>query len=419
MLLVTSTLMLSVNGGTESPKVPERATAPIPGTSRLSNELIIANNDNLKYSPKVTYNSIHDEYLVVWENTQTGGALDIFARRVSSQGQLLNSFTVATGSKSRIRPSVAYDPVNDRYLVVWIYDVNGDDSNWDVYGRFIPWDGPSDSLTEFAIYTGNSSQRHPQVAYARTQKEFLVIWVNDLAPTSISGRRIPADGSPLPDNGFIISSGPDDRDSPALAYNLARNEYLVTWEVNKAVTGFDIYAVRLRGDGVPTGGDEFAIATHTEDDQLPAVAACHAADQYMVAWQRRVSGDDDIYGSPVSGNSIPGSDIQIDATTLPEQAASVACDQSGMAYLIAWQTEHQTFNFGISARLVYPDGTMKPTIEVVDAGNNANRTHPSVAGGQAQFLAVWEHQRDGTNYQDIHGRLVWPNVLFLPLIEQH
>ncbi len=417
MLLVTSALILSVNGGPASPKVPERAAAPTPGTSRLSNELIIANNDNLKSSPKVAYNSIHDEYLVVWENIQTGSAHDIYARRVSSQGQLLNSFTVATGSNSRMQPSVAYDPVNNRYLVAWIYDVNGVGSNWGVYGRFIPWNGSSDTLTEFAIYTGNSSQRHPQVAYARTQKEFLVIWVNDLAPTSIGGHRIPADGSTPPDNGFIISSGPDDR--PALAYNLARNEYLVTWEVNKADTGFDIYAVRLRGDGVPTGGGEFAIATYPEDDQLPAVAAGHTADQYLVAWQRQVSGDDDVYGSPVSGNGIPGQDIQIDATTLPEQAASVACDQSGTVYLVAWQTEHLTLNFGISARLVYPDGTMKPTIEVVDAGNNADRTHPSVAGGQAQFLAVWEHRRDGTDYQDIRGRLVWPNVLFLPLVERH
>jgi hypothetical protein len=42
-----------------------------------------------------------------------------------------------------------------------------------------------------------------------------------------------------------------------------------------------------------------------------------------------------------------------------------------------------------------------------------------VAGGQAQFLAVWEHRRDGTDYQDIRGRLVWPNVLFLPLVERH
>jgi hypothetical protein len=111
--------------------------------------------------------------------------------------------------------------------------------------------------------------------------------------------------------------------------------------------------------------------------------------------------------------------MRIDATLLPDQSASVACDQSGTAYLIAWQTEHQTLNFGIEARLVYPDESMKPDIEIVDAGNNANRTYPSVAGGKAQFLVVWEHQRDGTDYQDIHGRLVWPNVLFLPLVERH
>ena len=35
----------------------------------------------------------------------------------------------------------------------------------------------------------------------------------------------------------------------------------------------------------------------------------------------------------------------------------------------------------------------------------AEFTHPAVAGGHAQFLTAWEHDRAGTAYQDIHARL--------------
>jgi len=42
---------------------------------------------------------------------------------------------------------VAYDPTNDRYLVVYIYDVNGDGSDYDLRGRLIPWNGPDRGAT--------------------------------------------------------------------------------------------------------------------------------------------------------------------------------------------------------------------------------------------------------------------------------
>jgi hypothetical protein len=203
---------------------------PLPMSSYPDREVVISERSSNEYSPDIAYNSNHNEFLVVWENFWPGGHHDIYAQRVSGDGQLLSWFAVASNSNKQINPSVAYDPVRDRYLVVWAYDYYGNDTDWDVYGRFIPWNGPDINLTDFPICTFTSQQRRPVVVSAQAQDEFLVTWTNAPSgnPTYISARRVFANGSGFPSAPFVVSSGLEDRDFQDVAYNLARNEYLVT-----------------------------------------------------------------------------------------------------------------------------------------------------------------------------------------------
>jgi len=65
---------------------------------------------------------------------------------------------------------------------------------------------------------------------------------------------------------------------------------------------------------------------------------------------------------------------------------------------------------------VQPDETIEEQFGIVSPGSTANRTNPIAAGGHTNYLVAWEHQRDGTSYQDIHGRLITPYTVFLPLV---
>jgi hypothetical protein len=203
-----------------------------------------------------------------------------------------------------------------------------------------------------------------------------------------------------------------------VAYNLARNEYLVTWDVVDA--SLDIFGVRLRGDGVALGGGEFVIAGWPDNEEHPSVAACDKADQYLVTWQSLVNPPTDyaIYGRYVDGDGTPAGVYMVDDTTAPEKESNVTCNQGGRQYLITWQTMYTDGYYGIWSRLASPDETMEDSFRLIASGNNADRTQPAVAGGWANYLVVWEHQRDGTSYQDIHGRLVTPNSVFLPFIRK-
>ncbi len=420
-LLSTSPLAAGAASGRQAgPQLPMSVDA-----SFIGDEITIAELSGGEYSPAVAYNSVHDQYLVVWENMWPGGHHDIYAQRISGSGQLLSWFAVASLPNKQMNPSVGYDPVRDRYLVVWAYDYNGNDSDWDVYGRFIPWNGSDASLTDFSICDWTSNQRRPVVAFGLAQDEFLVTWTNAPSgqPTYISARRVFADGSGFPFGGFPVSSGAENRDFQDVAYNLARNEYLVTWDVDKSGSGLDIYGVRLSATGgALTGGDpsvtgEFPIAGWSADEERPSVAACSAGDQYLVAWQSdQDTGGSDyaIYARYLNGEAVPGAIPLIADTTSPQKEAEVACDSLGKRYLLAWQDQYVGSEYGIWARLAYPDGSQGPEFELVGPRSAADRQFPALGGGRSTFFAAWEHDRDGGANIDIHGRLL-RYAVYLPM----
>jgi hypothetical protein len=268
----------------------------------------------------------------------------------------------------------------------------------------------------FPIVTWNTKQWNPKLAYARAQQEFLVVWWNEhpTLPAYISGKRIFADGSGFPSTGsdLTIDHPGQPRVDPDVSYNLTRNEYLVVYS-NGPV---DVFGMRLRGDAAPLGGGEFGIAAWPDPEYNPAVAACREADQYLVTWQSDQGGNLAIYARFVNGNGSAGSVHLIDNTTSPEKNADVACDQGGSQYMVAWQTRYTNLKYGVWGRSIRPNAHMSPQFPIRHPGGAASRTRPAIAGGGANFLVAWEHERDGTSYQDIHGRLVTPNTVFQPLL---
>jgi len=412
-------LLLAAGGVAVKGQERPLGAAPTSVDSHLGGEIVVSAVDNQEYLPSVAYNWKHHEYLVVWHTRWAVGSRDIRAARISEQGQVLSSFVVyAHNTKDSAQPTVAYDSVHDRYLVVWVFDAFGNGSDWDVYGRFIPWEGPVAGLQAFPICTFASHQWTPKVAYGRTVEEFLVVWMNEdqtgFVKGYISGRRVTAANGAFPGGAsdLTISHATENRIGADVDYNLARNEYLVVYE-----NGVDIFGMRLTGDLGHNFGGEFGIAAWPGAETHPAVAACHAVDQYLVVWQADQGVTKDaVYGRFLAGNGAPGSVHQIDDATGHEREADVACNHAGDQYDVVWQKEYTNARYGIWGRLMQPNGAMRPQDALIAATTLAGRTAPAAAGGHTTYLTAWEHERDGTAYQDIHGRLATPEVLFLPVI---
>lgn len=403
----------------------------------VGQEIIVAGKVDVEYEPAAAYNWKHNEYLVVWR-----GHDGIYGQRVSATGELVGAspFPIATGPKTRRHPGVDYDPVNDRYLVVWSGD-QGSPKGWDIKARFIPWEGSSPLFKEFIISTGFSDDFNPEVAYARGQnpQEYLVVYESGGASTGeIWKVRIKAsDGTILgPGHPERITSFMEVSRRPDVAYNLARNEYLVTWDVSKS--SWDIYGARLRGDtGIMQPGI-FKIEDKPVNETNPAVAACAEEDQYLVAWESEKSPVNlDIHAKNVVCGGVPSDTVHfVGGTPIMELMPDVACGYKGRQFLVVWQQQYSSASgpFGISGRFVYPEtggcilspesasapvetNRMSEIFAIAaPSANDADRAAPALAGGFGEYLAVWEHALRGTTDIDVHGKKVMPGANFLPVV---
>lgn len=257
----------------------------------------------------------------------------------------------------------------------------------------------------------------PKVAYSRAEEEFMIVWLSEhpTLPAYISGRRMKAS------DGTFISSGSDftinhltqARVRPEITYNLARNEYLVVYDNMQ-----DVFGSRYTGKGVLMAGGEFGIASWPGAETQPSVADCKETDQYLVAWQ---NDQPDIYARFIKGDgSLDGGPLHLEYTSIEEIKPKVACNSAGNQFLVVWQQQFSSAigPYGIAGQFVNNDKTLGANFGIMSptAGITAHFTTPVVAGGNVNYLTVWEHDRASTVFQDIHGRLITPYQMYLPLI---
>ena len=311
-------------------------------------------------SPTLAYNASNREYLVVWRADDdtpplVDGEWEIFGARVNARSG------VVTGSQFRIsfmgddsesnpairdnffasEPEVAWDSVNNQYLVVWYGDDDTAplvDNEREIFGQRLTSQGGLDG-SQFRISTNGPSQnsgflvQSPDVVYNATEQEFLVVWrgEDNASPVvdnehEVYAQRINADGTP---DGQVIrvSFAGDDtevnpgiRDNfvvedPSVAWNSIDNEYLVIWSgdddtVPAIDDEIEISGQFLSGLGVPSGSNfrisDMGSSTNTDyKAQRPTIRHNPIDNQYLVAW----------HGNEPSG-SFSGDENEIFATIL-------------------------------------------------------------------------------------------------------
>ncbi|MBN2414158.1 T9SS type A sorting domain-containing protein [candidate division KSB1 bacterium] len=216
---------------------------------------------------QVAYNCIEDEYLVVWEEMRNFDSTqsDIWGQIVKGDGSLRGeNFSVCSDSASQWWPHVDYDPVTNRYLVVFSDNRNAETDGWldnyDVYGALLDKDGRhiptsnSDPDTCFGIGKNTAAIHYPDVSYNYQTGNFLVVWTDYRNETSdIYGQIVNAEGNFLyvtdPAENFPVCVEESlDQDVPVVAYGNTINEWLVVF----ARGDWDdsgIYAQRVSPDG--------------------------------------------------------------------------------------------------------------------------------------------------------------------------
>lgn len=156
----------------------------------LSPKIEIAANPHLaEWIPRIAYNSVEDEFLVVWTEQGVrvqGGSMmySIVAQRFTSSGEKIAGVISPAGdpiNKIILIPTPEFNLFKNEYFIG--YTLSGD--GFDEYGTIISNTG--DSIKQpFAISAKPKSQMHTRIAFNTKRRHFLlyITAARVAAPTS-------------------------------------------------------------------------------------------------------------------------------------------------------------------------------------------------------------------------------------------
>ena len=370
--------------------------------------------------PAVAYNTIHNEYLVVWHNNRPY-TQDIACRRLAHDGTPLSDFFISTGENCK-HPDVVYNPNKNNYLVVWSqFNTNPAELKWEIYGRIIEWDRPGNTQPYIIAEWAALDLEYPKAALGKNgwtgKDEYMVVWQTAAQPqnilTGIGQVLLDEYGKPAgPQNYATSSTSP--QSAPTLVYHPGAHAYFVAWEHGSG-SDTDIHGATLRVDagGNVSGAHHFLI--YGAGEQLkPHLTANGHKDLYLLLWMDDRSGLFQVVGQhfDLSGNAAPGGLVYAHSGTNDRSPAAAFDPRTGL-YLAAWQREIAN---GISIFGIAFDGESTSS-EIVEIAHGGFGEHgrPAVASGDWNLLVAYEWYSWAPGQDaDIVGKIVEPDMPTVP-----
>jgi hypothetical protein len=309
----------------------------------LGGSFAICSNVSDQLLPDVAYNLNTNQYLVVWEDRRTDA--DIYGQRVNANGTLDGGEVpiAGAGATARRRPRMAFNPISGEYLVVYTYELGA--SNHDIRGRRVPASS-NPTVAEIDIATGSADQNYPDVACRTMQPGgggYLVVWRETVGTQrDIKGQRLNQTGGLL--ENLDICTQAASQWSPRVAYSPDDDRYLVVWpdDRDNATQGRNVYGRQVGGAGALL--TEFAVSTASGNQAPVAVTYGSGPGNYIVAWEdtRNAATTPDLYGQRVSStgtlvNTQVGSNDLLYTGPGGQENPAVAWAGDERQSLLAWE----------------------------------------------------------------------------------
>ncbi len=370
------------------------------------------------YKPSVAYNPLHDEYLVVWVTKQDELNWDIWGRRLRGDGSLIPNgwFNIDNiAGYHLVDPAVVYNPHTDQYLVVYTIEISNNDH--DILGKLVDWNGILSS--RIPIDERLLKQTDPAIAYNNQDHHYLVAYTDWQVSGSVNVylQSLDEEGSKI-GNATIASGSGEYRGDPDMAYDAEYNRYLIVYYNEGS------FPPRILGRTVSADLSSLSPEFHYNDDGTmgsdPKISCSsseclvvwgYMADSYVKA--RRVSRDATPLG-PNGGFEIAGL-IQDVIQRIPSVSIF-----SPWGYLITWDyfltttaDKGDVYGRVVGFGMDQPMGNAFP----IDNRQNFQGYSDLACAPTGSCLLVDSHnplEYPAGDYE-INGRLVYTLQVFLPL----
>ncbi|PNX46865.1 MAG: hypothetical protein BV456_11715 [Thermoplasmata archaeon M8B2D] len=202
-----------------------------------------------------------------------------------------NKISVHLYTEGAWDPDVAFG--NNRFLVVWEegqapYLPYTYFFKQDIRGSIYDTDG-TPVMEDFTIVSGQNPQWHhenPSTAFGGGN--FFVAWEHYYTPTdyttmNIKAKIVSPSGSVGPE--ILVCDAPACQADPYVCFNSVNNQFLVTWEDQRAgTTNYDIYGRLYSTSGSPVGSEKI-INNFANSQCEPWAAFDPIHNQYMIVWE--------------------------------------------------------------------------------------------------------------------------------------
>ncbi len=383
-------------------------------------------------------------YLIVWQtgtpNATGTGTTAIVGVRVSNSGTILDATPLSIGNNTTRDdefPSVAYDSVNSRYIVVWMMwnDTTAPVTTAHIYRNTVTTSGGVGTST--AILTGtNRILAFPAVACCDLNDRYYVVYGRNSTTGATSFNAFwgqtynrnthAAAGASNPTatvSSGTITPNAEPRSAPRL-YSLSTTKYMLTWETFGADTNGDISANLLTATATPSysWGTQVSVANTGALAERYARADYDGANAFIV-YQSGLTTAADVYGRFVTpgatsltlGATITISNVAGSGQTYPAVAyTSGTCSATQInRYMVVWQDyRNNATNPDIYASPMNTAGTVETAV-AISTNTTYIKERPVIAAdsGNCGYMAAWSDQRNGTGNADIYAnRIGYPNI---------
>ena len=253
---------------------------------------------------KAAYNSTNHEWFVVYQGTLVQYD-DVVGQRIASDGTKVGgAIALVARNGYQNNGEAAYDPVNNRYLVIWREKPG---SYAHVYGRFFDPNGGAVS-SEFQIRDASAiyDSHSPKVAYNPIAQEFMVIWQDyrnypgsgqDNEYSDIYGHRINANTmAKIGSSNLAIYWGgspyvPNGQDIPgALVCNATEGRYAISIQKLTAADYYRTYGLIVNSDGSWYGPGVFQVS-HPDNGVPTGLAHDPNSNTYVFTYEDLTNAD--------------------------------------------------------------------------------------------------------------------------------
>ncbi len=248
-----------------------------------------------------------------------------------------------------------------------------------------------------AIATSSSTKGPAVVAFDGTN--YLVVWQQrGTTATDILAARVSTAGKVLDAKPLVVRQSQHEKRNPALAFDGAN--YMVVWE-DYRWGDWDIYGTRVSTAGKVLDPSSIQVAKAGKNQLTPALA--YGAGNYLVVWSdERFAAHGDVYFNIMDRTGRSANIVPVDPTTKSAQR-NPAVAHDGANYLVVWEDNRNGVTTDIyGSRVNNNGGPIEGGIAISTSVNYQKA--PSVATNGASFLVVWQDNFQGG--YDIRGARV-------------